>query len=125
VRLLRIVGGNEEDQEMTQARSTSAKAGASALDRSEAEGADPRLVAELRQMAVFRGARPGSTTPSLAQLRLDMIAAEREAVIAMRDRNEIGDSVMRTLLGEFDHEEMVLSREGFAAQDHQATDSSR
>jgi hypothetical protein len=37
-----------------------------------------------------------------------MIAAEREAVIALRDRNEISDSVMRRLLREFDHEEVLL-----------------
>jgi CPA1 family monovalent cation:H+ antiporter len=125
VRLLRIVGGNEEDEEMIQARSASAKAGASALDRSESAGGDPRLVAELRQISILRSARPGSTAPSLARLRLEMIAAEREAVIAMRDRNEIGDPVMRTLLGEFDHEEMVLSRDDGAAQDDEATDSGR
>jgi hypothetical protein len=40
-----------------------------------------------------------------------MIVAEREAVIAMRDRNEISDTVMRKLLGEFDHEELLLSRQ--------------
>jgi hypothetical protein len=34
-----------------------------------------------------------------------MIAAEREAVIAMRDRNEISDTVMRKLFGELDHEQ--------------------
>ena len=110
---------------MIQARSASAKAGASALDRSESAGGDPRLVAELRQISILRSARPGSTAPSLARLRLEMIAAEREAVIAMRDRNEIGDPVMRTLLGEFDHEEMVLSRDDGAAQDDEATDSGR
>jgi len=29
----------------------------------------------------------------------------------MRDRNEIGDSVMQKLLIEFDHEELILSRQ--------------
>ncbi len=37
-----------------------------------------------------------------------MIDTEREAVIAMRDRNEISDDVMRKLLSEFDHEELLL-----------------
>jgi CPA1 family monovalent cation:H+ antiporter len=125
VRLLRIVGGDEEDAEMTQARNASAKAGASALDRSEAAGGDPRLVAELRQMSILRSARSGSTSPTLAQLRLDMIAAEREAVIAMRDRNQISDPVMRTLLGEFDHEEIVLRREDSPAKEDERTESDR
>jgi len=37
-----------------------------------------------------------------------MIAAEREAVIAMRDRSEISDAVMRRLQKKFDHEETLL-----------------
>jgi monovalent cation/hydrogen antiporter len=125
VRLLRIVGDNEEDQEMTQARSASVNAGAGALDRLAATGSDPRLVAELRQMSILRSARPNSAAPSIAQLRLGMIAAEREAVIAMRDRNEISDPVMRVLLGEFDHEEILLNRKEFAAEDDEPTESDR
>ena len=53
----------------------------------------------------------GSRTPiAPAHLRprLAMIAAEREAVIALRDRNEISDVVMRRLQQEFDHEEVLL-----------------
>jgi len=111
IRLLRIVGDDEENREMAKARGASANAGASALDRLEAAGSDPRLVAELRQMSVLRSGRPSSATSSLRQLRLGMIVAEREAVIAMRDRNEISDTVMRKLLGEFDHEELLLSRQ--------------
>jgi CPA1 family monovalent cation:H+ antiporter len=111
VRLLRIVGDDEEDREVTRARSASANAGASALDRLETAGGDPRLVAELRQISVLRSARPNNAAASLTQLRLSMIVAEREAVIAMRDRNEISDTVMWKLLGEFDHEEVLLSRQ--------------
>jgi hypothetical protein len=37
-----------------------------------------------------------------------MIAAEREAVIAMRDRNEVSDAVMNRLQRELDHEEVLL-----------------
>jgi len=44
-------------------------------------------------------------------MRLDMIAAERETAIAMRDRNQISDTVMRKLLGEFDHERILLNRQ--------------
>jgi monovalent cation/hydrogen antiporter len=89
IRLLRIVGDDAEDQELTRARSASANAGANALDRLEAAGADVRLVAELRQMSVLNSVGPNDTASSLTQLRLGMIAAEREAVITMRDRNEI------------------------------------
>jgi len=111
IRLLRIEGDDTEDQELTQARGASANAGASALDRLEAAGGDPQLVVELRRMIALRAAQPNHSTSSLTQLRLDVIAAQRETVIAMRDRNEIGDTVMRTLLGEFDHEEILLRRQ--------------
>jgi NhaP-type Na+/H+ or K+/H+ antiporter len=99
-RLLRIVGDNEEDREVTQARSASSNAGASALDRLEAAGGDPRLVAELPQISVIRSEKPNGATSSLTQMRLHMIAAERETVIAMRDRNQI-DNPARFASGEF------------------------
>ena len=111
IRLLRIVGDNEEDREVAKARSASANAGDDALNQLEAAGGNPLLIAELRQMSMLRSGQPGSSISSLAQLRLGMIAAEREAVIAMRDRNEISDTVMRKLLGEFDHEELLLNRQ--------------
>jgi monovalent cation/hydrogen antiporter len=111
IRLLRIVGDDAEDQELTRARSASANAGANALNRLEAAGVDVRLVAELRQMSVLNSMGPDDTASSLTQLRLSMIAAQREAVINMRDRNEISDMVMRKLLGEFDHEDVLLSRQ--------------
>jgi len=111
IRVLGIVGDDVEDQELAKARSASANAGARALDRLEAEGGAARLVAELRRMSMLGSAGPDGATSSLAQLRLHMIAAERNAVITMRDRNEIGDSVMQKLLIEFDHEELILSRQ--------------
>jgi monovalent cation/hydrogen antiporter len=111
IRLLGIVGDDEEDQELARARSASADAGAAALDRLQSAGGDPRLVAELGHLAVLRSVAPGSASSSLARLRLSMIATEREAVIAMRDRNEISDDVMHKLLGEFDHEELLLRQD--------------
>jgi hypothetical protein len=42
------------------------------------------------------------------KLRIAMIAARRMAVLEMRNRDEIGDSVMRKLQIEFDHEEILL-----------------
>jgi monovalent cation/hydrogen antiporter len=111
IRLLGIVGDDVEDQELAKARSSCASAGARALDQLKAEGGEARLVAELRQMSVLRSAGANGATSSLAQLRLHMIAAERDTVVSMRDRNEIGDTVMRKLLIEFDHEELLLSRQ--------------
>jgi CPA1 family monovalent cation:H+ antiporter len=109
IRLLGIAGDDVEDQEEAKARSASASAGTLALDRLEAEGGDPRLVAELRQTSLLGSAGAKGATSSLTQLRLHMIAAQRDTVISMRDRSEIGDAVMRKLLSEFDHEEMVLA----------------
>jgi CPA1 family monovalent cation:H+ antiporter len=111
IRLLRIEGDDVEDQEVAKARSASATAGARALDRLEAEGSDARLVAELRQLAALGSAGPDGAGSSLAQLRLHMIVAQRDTVISLRDRNEIDDTVMRKLLSEFDHEELLLSRQ--------------
>jgi monovalent cation/hydrogen antiporter len=111
IRLLNIEGDDLEDQELAKARRASASAGARALDRLETEGADPRFVAELRQIASLGSTAANSTTSSLAQLRLHVIAAQRATVISLRDRSEISDSVMRKLLCEFDHEQLLLSRQ--------------
>jgi len=78
IRLLRIVDDDVDDREVVKARSASANAGARALDRLKAEGSDARLVAELRQMSVLGSTGPNGATSPLAQLRLHMIAAERD-----------------------------------------------
>jgi CPA1 family monovalent cation:H+ antiporter len=106
IRALHIVGGNEEELEERVARDASIRAGALALESFET--AD-----ELRKMAadeLKRLAGDPSPPPERLQLRLAMIAAQREAVIALRDRNEISDGVMRRLQLEFDHEEVLLRR---------------
>ena len=112
IRLLGIVGGSEEDLEEREARRASIRAGAEALERIAAErGAEAEAASVLRSMAAHqlsRLANPPSPPAGHWHLRLTMIAAEREAVISMRDRNEISDSVMRRLQREFDHEEVLL-----------------
>jgi len=112
IRLLGIVGGSEEDLEEREARRASIRAGAEALERIAAEhGAEAEAASVLRNMAahqLIRLANPPSPPTGHWHLRLTMIAAEREAVISMRDRNEISDSVMRRLQREFDHEEVLL-----------------
>jgi Na+/H+ antiporter len=112
IRLLGIVGGEEDATEERQARTASIRAGADALERIAAErGGEIETSAELRKMAAQKLKRlesSSSPTPVHRPLRLAMLAAEREAVIVMRDRNEISDPVMRRLLREFDHEEVLL-----------------
>jgi CPA1 family monovalent cation:H+ antiporter len=112
VRLLGIVGGKEEALEERHARIASVHAGAEVLKRFATVGQEESETAvALRKMTVHKLERlqgSASLAPPHLQLRLAMIAAEREAVISMRDRDEIGDSVMRRLQQEFDHEEVLL-----------------
>ena len=51
-----------------------------------------------------------SPSAALRKMRLAMLKAEREAVIAERDADRIGDEVLRTLLRDLDLEEAALSR---------------
>ena len=112
IRWLRVFGGNEEEKEERHARAASIEAGAEALSRlaarekdgAEAVGALQRTAAYWRQ----RVAHPDDSSASYLRLRLGMLAAERESVIAMRDRGEIADAVMIRLQREFDHEEVLL-----------------
>jgi CPA1 family monovalent cation:H+ antiporter len=113
IRLLGIVGGKEEEAEELHARTTSIRAGAEALERfATKEAGESETTTELRKMIAHKLARldgsPTSIAPAHLRPRLAMIAAEREAVIALRDRNEISDVVMRRLQQEFDHEEVLL-----------------
>jgi monovalent cation/hydrogen antiporter len=113
IRLLGIAGGKEEEAEERYARTASIRAGAEALERIAAEGpAELETTAELRKIVAHSLARlNGSASPTTSahlRARLTMIAEQREAVIALRDRNEISDTVMRRLQQEFDHEEVLL-----------------
>ena len=114
IRLLGIVGGNEEAAEEHQARHASIRAGAQELERRAAsESHEKETAAALRRAASYRLERladKSARPPGYARLRLAMLAAERETVIAMRDRNEISDAVMLRLQREFDHEEVILQR---------------
>jgi monovalent cation/hydrogen antiporter len=117
IRLLGIVGGDEEAQEERNARATSIRAGAEALERVVAgEAHEAEIAAALKRAASYRlarlsdGSSAAGSPPEYARLRLRMLAAEREAVIALRDRNEISDAVMIRLQRELDHEEVVLRR---------------
>jgi Na+/H+ antiporter len=117
IRFLGIVGGDEEAQEERNARATSIRAGAAALERlAHDEDHEAEIAAALRRAAAHRLERlsdrsiAAGTPPQYARLRLRMLAAEREAVIALRDRNEISDAVMIRLQRELDHEEVVLRR---------------
>jgi CPA1 family monovalent cation:H+ antiporter len=114
IRLLGIVGGGEEQAEEHRARHASLRAGAAALEQLGSADDEKQIAAALRRAADYRLERLNSghsTPPTYARLRLAMLAAEREAVIGMRDRGEINDAVMRRLQQEFDHEELLLDHD--------------
>ena len=112
IRALGIVGDTSDDEEEQVVRKTSIRAGAAAVESDggtdEFESTTRTELHELatQQLERLEGSR--SELASRLRLRLAMIAAEREAVIAMRDRSEISDAVMRRLQKEFDHEETLL-----------------
>ncbi len=111
IRLLGIVGGNEEQDEERHARRGSIRAGLEALSQFEAQGGKVGTIASrLRDLPVSKLVQgpPEAARADLLRMRLAVIAAQRETVIAMRDRDEISDSVMNQLQLEFDHEEVLL-----------------
>jgi Na+/H+ antiporter len=113
IRLLGIVGGNEEDAEERHARRVSLRASADALQSFVPD--DPGEVAstaELRQITANKLGNPDGSDSGTSSLRprLAMLAAARDAIIGLRDRGEIGDAVMRRLQSELDHEEILLRR---------------
>ncbi len=112
IRWLGIVGGNEDQLEEQHARTTSVEAGLKALDHHASRERDSaEAVAALRRTASYRRlllTNPKETPKSYLRLRLAMLAAERESVVVLRDRNEISDAVMLRLQQEFDHEETLL-----------------
>jgi NhaP-type Na+/H+ or K+/H+ antiporter len=111
IRLLGIVGGNEEDAEERHARRVSLRAGADALQRFVSDDAgEVASAAELRQITANKLGNPDGSDSATSSLRprLVMLAAARDAIIGLRDRGEIGDAVMRRLQSELDHEEILL-----------------
>ena len=85
---------------------------------SESVAAQLRERAEQRQLGAWErlggasGGTLGRETPSATyrRLRMEMLAAERTEFVAMRDRGEISDDVLRRLQRELDLEEAILSR---------------
>jgi CPA1 family monovalent cation:H+ antiporter len=110
IRLLGLAGGTEEETEERHARTGAIQAGMKALDQFEAQGGTVgNAAAELRETAPSLAQAPTETARAdLLEMRLAVIAAQRESVIAMRDRDEISDKVMNRLQLEFDHEEVLL-----------------
>ena len=109
------------------AQEKAAMAAADRLDELLAEPDDGRMCTSAPQMCCARGT-PGDATPrgsgsaattdeigesptsAFRRLRLEMLAAEREAFIAERDSGHIDDEVLRSVLHGLDLEEATLNR---------------
>jgi CPA1 family monovalent cation:H+ antiporter len=135
LRRLRLEEGGEFIDEEAHARRVAAEAGLAALDtEGEREGVDRDLVRYLRRAYAGQvdrwsvrdrdrhGARDAEHQALLGRdgadaereargtrrLRRAMIAAERRAVVALRDRGVIGDEVLRRVQRDLDLETMLL-----------------
>jgi CPA1 family monovalent cation:H+ antiporter len=118
IRLLKLRGSHEQESEEQRARCVSIRAGIERLGELTDSGqVDPALAADLRRHAQNRirhlqqpgqDTSDGESLSSYEPLRLAMIAAERNAVVRLRDDNVISDDVMRQLQRELDHEEVLL-----------------
>jgi len=82
-------------------------------DNREAEAVRAlRRTASVRLERLSDGSADADSPPEYVRLRLQMLKAERHAVIALRDHGEISDAVMIRLQRELDHEEVVLRGPG-------------
>jgi CPA1 family monovalent cation:H+ antiporter len=113
------------DREMSAARARLAVVGLEALDAIPAEepGADDakralRLKYEhvthrfQARLVNKRNARDEVRIESYRTMRLKMIAAERDALILMRDKDEISDDVLREIQNDLDLEQVLLEHPG-------------
>jgi CPA1 family monovalent cation:H+ antiporter len=125
------VGGSPERYTDAVAEAGAQHAAArAALERLEAMAAregdrvDDQVVQRLRSLAEYRqfsawerlggGTGPGGAevpTATYRRLRRQMLAAEREVFVRMRDERRIDDEVLDRVLQELDLEEVALSRE--------------
>ncbi len=98
-----------------------ARAGIARLDEITAPDDPPEVITELRERALRRPnsvwerlgrSNEESEPPSAAytRLRVQMLQAEREAILERRDTGLIDDEVLRTALASVDFEETLLDR---------------
>jgi len=121
IRLLGLRADPAPEQELQHARHVAIRA---ALERLDADASgdgvpepfltDLRMHYEEKERRVTRQIGDGALveedhTPAQMQLRREVIAAERAAVIKLRDRGRIADDVLRTIERELDLEEQRLS----------------
>ncbi|REF00096.1 Na+/H+ antiporter [Thermomonospora umbrina] len=127
IRLLGLGGERERYEDAVAEAGAQHAAARASLDRLEAltadeEAVDEQVVERLRTIAEHRqlkawerlggGTAPGGQevpTAVYRRLRREMLAAEREVFIRMRDERRIDDEVLSRVLHELDLEEVALS----------------
>lgn len=89
------------------------------ISRTIRQRLDQRTFAAWEQLSTTEGQR----TPSeaYAELRLAMIAAERERILAIRAKGKVPSPVIRQVLGMLDLEESMVDTSATARQDIRAT----
>jgi CPA1 family monovalent cation:H+ antiporter len=125
IRWLGLKPDPESAREMSAARARLAVVGLEALDALAAEqpGAeDAKKALRLKYEHVVhrfqarlvnkRIARDEERIEAYRTMRLKMIAAERDALIVMRDKNEISDDVLREIQHDLDLEQVLLEQPG-------------
>ena len=125
IRVLGLKPDPESAREMSAARARLAVVGLETLDalaveQPGAEDAKKALrlkyehVAHRYQARLHnkRIARDEERIESYRTMRLKMLAAERDALIVMRDRNEIADDVLREIQHDLDLEQVLLEQPG-------------
>ena len=126
IRRLGVVGREDVTDRLAEANAQhrAVRAGISRLDQLIAEEATPPpddIVDKLRTYAEHRsngawerigGGNSAAETPSALyrRLRTEMIRAEREEFVSMRDRGELDDEVLRVVVRDLDLEEAQFGR---------------
>ncbi|GAA1862074.1 Na+/H+ antiporter [Actinomadura bangladeshensis] len=128
IRLLRIGGARERYTDTVAEAGAQHAAARAALERLEelnaAESLDESVVERLRQLAEHRRLRAwerlgGGTGPAgeevptatYRRLRREMLAAERQVFVRLRDERRIDDEVLTRVMHELDLEEVALDRD--------------
>ncbi len=127
IRRLGVVGREAYTDRLAEANAQhrAVRAGVDRLDQLLAEEATPppvEIVDKLRTYAEHRSngaweriggaATPGNETPSALyrRLRTEMLRAERDEFVRLRDRGELDDEVLRAVVRDLDLEEAMLTR---------------
>ncbi len=121
IRRLRLPADDTAEREVALARATASQAALSRLDELVEADGTPREVAEQLRRQHQRGAQRHAAraqgernqeveeqAEAVRQLRRAVVEAEQRAIVALRNRGDIGDAALRTVLRDLDLEEQRL-----------------